>query len=385
MGRAVMGCRWAPWIVVIIVAAWAAPAPADAPPPMQAERMRMLRSADADDIIGRLSDGYRTYEDEKRRVRFVYAVDPQMFRAVRHRLIGLHAAVSEELFSEPPTQTFTVILPTLNDYRRLAPTTRATGFYHPRSRVLLSISVSTVIFHEYIHALHHADQEAAGQKHPIWLTEGLAMLYQSAEVKNAKVRVEVGQDLRLLHKAMEADRLTPLADLLTLTPRAFLSKAGVHYSQVHYLTLYLHRKGKLRDVYDAYKSSYRRDPTGRRALAETLGDRLAAIEKDWLAWAGELEPPWRPAEAGEAWLGIRMKPHKQGVRVDGLLRRSPARRAKVLKVGDVILSIAGLPTADAAALTEAVTACQPGQVVTIEVLRDGKVRHVRQLLGAARP
>ena len=176
-----------------------------------------------------------------------------------------------------------------------------------------------------------------------------------------------------------------LADLCTIGREAFVRQAMLCYPQVHYLMLYVHRQDKLEAFYETYKSRYASDPTGAKALEATLGKPLGEIETDWQRWVLALEPPWRPAHLPVAQLGIRMRRAPEGVQVDGFLPGSAAQRAGVLKVNDIILSVAGQPTPTARDLAEAVDACKPGEIVDIEVVRREQTLTLKHVLGATRP
>ena len=59
--------------------------------------------------------------------------------------------------------------------------------------------------------------------------------------------------------------------------------------------------------------------------------------------------------------------------------------AGVLKLDDIIISLAGQPTPTSASLVAAIAACRPGQTVRIEVIREGRTVALEQILGATSP
>ena len=71
----------------------------------------------------------------------------------------------------------------------------------------------------------------------------------------------------------------------------------------------------------------------------------------------------------------------EGVKVTGFVRNSAARRSRQLKVGDVIISLAGKSVPTPRALTAAIQSCAPGQIVDIEVIRGGRTTAIKHLLG----
>ncbi len=332
----------------------------------------------------KLGPAYETAVDVRHHLVYVSALDAGTFRQVRGTLARYADAQRGLLFPEPPPWNVVVVLPTLSDYRRPGPPEHAGGYYQPATRTLTSLSVSDVLIHEFTHALHHADQVRRGQRHPIWIAEGLATFFQGAWTQSGILAPQALPDLATLQGAIKEGSVPSLGDLCAITPTAFQKRAETAYPYVRYVMLWLYRQGKLRAFYEAYTGRYAADTTGRAALESLLGKPLAEIDAAWRAWLADLEPPWTPAHPVVAHLGVRMRPDEEGVRVDGFLPKSVAETAGVLRVGDVLISLAGRATPTARDLSQAVRGCKPGETVTIEILREGRREVVTQVLGAVR-
>ncbi len=331
----------------------------------------------------RLGEGYATRTDSRRHIVYVSAVDKKALTHVTRLLGDYYDAQRKMLFPKPLRWNVTVILPTLKDYRRLVPTVKAHGIYNHRNRTLISISFSGVLVHEFTHALHHNDQAAANQKHPIWITEGLATLFQSAsfDSKKGEWKIPVDTGLEVVQKALKKKKAHSLHKLCSMKRKAFMQDAELCYRQVRYVMLYLHRLGKLREFYKTYKAGYATDPTGLEALGETLGKPLKKIESDWKKWVLAQKPPWRPTREHQAHLGVRMKQISTGVKIIGFVRNSSAKRAGLLKTGDIIISLADQTVRTPNALTAAVQSCKAGQTIEIEIVRNGRTIVIKHLLG----
>ncbi len=377
-GRLIIAAAVVGWLI----AAHAATAKS---PPAKAGKVDLPAEAKAlvAEWTERLGEGYTARIDSRRHIVYVLAVDAKAFSHVMRLLGDVHDAQSKLLFPKGLRRNVTVVLPTVRDYRRLVPQARAHGTYNRRTRVLVSISFSGVLVHEFIHALHYNDQAAAGQDHPIWITEGLAMLFQSARVEGGRLAVPDGGGLEELQAALKAGKVRSLKTLCTLKPGAFMQDAELYYRQVHHVMLYLHRQGKLQAFYEAYRSRYAGDPTGAEALAKTLGKPLDRVDAEWRAWVRSRKPPWRGARKRPAHLGIRMAKAEWGVEVTALLRSAVAHRVQLLKKGDIIISLAGGPVRSSRDLAAAVQACQPGQIVDIEIIRAGHLLILKHRLGLA--
>lgn len=334
--------------------------------------------------VRQLGAGYVTRIDNKRHLVYVSALDPRTFGRVVQTLARYMDAQRGLLFPDPFLWNVTVVLPTLNDYRKAGPPPDVAGYYRPATRTLASISVSNILIHEFTHALHHSDQVRANQRHPVWISEGLATLFQQSRVHDGQIELLPDVGLAAFQKSIREKKIRTLAALCTVDRQEFTCEAKVNYPHARHVMLYLFRRDKLLEFYRIYKSRYGADPTGANALEATLGKPLQEIETAWRNWVLELQPPWTPAHPLQAHLGIRMGRAPEGVKVDGFLRGAAAQQAGVLKVDDIIISVAGNATPTARELTEAVESCRPGETIDIEIVRDGRTTIVRHVLGAVR-
>ncbi|HUS46649.1 MAG TPA: PDZ domain-containing protein [Phycisphaerae bacterium] len=373
-------------LLAATLAAQAGPPPKTPPPSTQPSQGELDSQAKelAEEYLKLLGDGYSTKSDAKRHLVYVSALDERTLRSVMSLLAAHGDAQRRMLFPSPLQSNVVVILPTVADYRRLVSNPKALGQYDRRKRALVSISLSSILLHEFTHALHHNDQLRAGQTHAVWVAEGIAMLFQHAKLADGNLAPLPDWSLQPLQEAIRDKKVVALSQLMKMGRKQFTDRAEVCYPQVRWLMMYLHQSGKLKSFYETYKASYDQDRTGAMALEKTLGRPLKRIEAEWRSWVLARKPPWRPANLPHAHLGIRMQPAEGGVRIDGFLRGSAARRTGFLKVGDIIISVAGRPTPAPGDLTEAVQACRPGQTVDIEVIRNGRTALIKQLLGAVR-
>lgn len=371
-----------PGILALLVAASLALATAAAP--VRGADLAAEAKALAELNRRKFGEGYTTRIDNRRHLVYVSAIDPGAFDRVVGMLGPYADAQRSLLFPAPFRWNVTIILPTLRDYRKSRPPAEVSGYYQPATRTLTSMSLSDVLVHEFTHALHHSDQVQVDQRHPVWISEGLATLFQRSRVRAGKIELLPDAGLAVLQESVRQNRVPSLAALCAMDREAFSLDAEACYPHARYVMLYLHRNGKLREFYETYKSHYASDLMGVKALEATLGKPLGEIESDWCRWVLELEPPWKPARPPKTHLGIRMRRVPEGVQVDTFLPGSVAERAKVLQVNDIIISVAGNATPTAQKLAEAVGSCNPGEIVDIEIIRDGRTQVVRHVLGAVR-
>jgi len=331
-----------------------------------------------------LGEPYRAHYDQARNIICISALDPKHHAETIRLLNASSDAFSRTFGASKPQWLITVLLPTVEDYRPLAPSEKVKGFYEPSQRTLTSIDRGSVLVHEFTHALHHADSDAAGQVHPIWIKEGLATLFESAAFTASEFLPHVGVRVLTLQRAVRLKQLIPLNRLMSLKPKAFARDADLCYAQARYLMLYLHRKGKLGQWYRTYKSGYSEDPSARKALVKVLGKPLPQIEREWQDWAAGLELPWGQVRSAQGRLGLQMRDTREGVKVIGFDENSPAQQAERLQIGDVILKFNGHETKSTADVIGAIRNAGALQTVTIEVRRKGRVVTIHQPLGSAK-
>ena len=79
----------------------------------------------------------------------------------------------------------------------------------------------------------------------------------------------------------------------------------------------------------------------------------------------------KTAKAGKPWLGIAIDKGKQGVLVKGVMPNTPAEGAG-FAVGDEVLKLDGKVVKDPQELISTVQSSGIGQIIAVEILRDGK-------------
>lgn len=345
------------------------------PEALQAEATKIAREQ-----LQRFGKGYTASIDPSRRLIFVSALDDKHLRRTVGMLAGYADALRKELFNRRAQWNITIVLPTADDYKPLAPRADASGFYRPADHTLISVDRGRVLLHEFTHALHHAD--AAPQMHPIWIAEGLAALYENCNFGPTSIDAQVDWRLPLLQEAIRTKKAIPLHRLLKMDRKPFLARADLCYAQARYLMLYLQQRNLLRQWYQAYKAGYEDDATGRKAIESQLKKNLFAIESDWHKWVGLLKAPWGEGRAGRGRLGLRVQSHSQGVKVMGFIPGSTAEKAGRIQIGDVITKFNGHRTGNPGEFVGAVQAAGANQTVKVELLRHGRRMTVMQTLGA---
>lgn len=163
------------------------------------------------------------------------------------------------------------------------------GFYRSSERrMVMNIATGLgTLSHELVHPLLANDFPDV----PSWFNEGFASLYeQSTHLDDGSIKGLVNWRLPGLQKAIAADALVPLKDLMATTTSLFYGeKSGLHYAEARYLCLYLQEKGLLKQFYQEFKKGFAEEKTGVRALEKVLGKGVADIQAEWVIWAKGLK------------------------------------------------------------------------------------------------
>jgi hypothetical protein len=157
------------------------------------------------------------------------------------------------------------------------------GFYQPSRRIML-MNVSTgsgTLVHELTHALIEPDFPRL----PSWFNEGFASLFEQCSIQGESIRGLVNWRLPGLQSAISSGKLRPLHEMMEDKDFYAPPRVGVNYAQARYLMLYLQEKGLLQKFYRSFRDHADVDPTGAKALQETVGQRgLVNFEDGWRSW-----------------------------------------------------------------------------------------------------
>jgi hypothetical protein len=238
--------------------------------------------------------GYQYELDEADKFVFAVYTNQAALDGLKRGLIAQAHSQWAQLFPHHPEGYTYVVYASPADYARLRPSPRVLGYYSPSTHMLVTSDLGWVTTHEFTHALHAGDLEGTGQTHPLWITEGLAVLFERSTFKGDVLTPQPNIRLAEVLGWKRAGLLIRLDQLLRLPPATFKAHASLCYAESGALMAFLHDQGLLRKFYDTYKADCDLDPTGRTALEATTGHPLGMTERDWWQWLSTQRPVPRP-------------------------------------------------------------------------------------------
>jgi len=232
------------------------------------------------------------------------------------------------------------------------------------------------------HAFHHADQIFRKQVHPLWISEGLALVFETSCVQDGRLHPLPNARWIQLREMVAQEELIPWAKMVRLTDKKFNADAINSYAQTRYVFLYLHHRGLLKSWYDAYTRGYNDDPTGRAALEKVFGKKLSEIEADWMAWVKSQKPTPSKLQPGVPCLGFAYKRTWTGLLIRDVLPSGGAEQAG-LKVNDLVTRVDGQHVASYWDMMAILSQYHPGDTLKVAYRRNGQSLETAMSLRAA--
>ena len=335
----------------------------------------------------RFGQDYLYEIDDVDKLIFATNTDRPTLDALKQNLIRQAHSQWAQIFEHKPDQYIAVVVPTPREFRKLMPIPGVEGFYRHDVRTLIAKGLGFVTTHEFTHALHAADLDSLGQEHPIWMTEGMAVLFERADYEKSADGKEVltpKDNERLVRLQAEArqKKLMPLARLFKMEQPEFLGDRVMQcYAESGSVMQYLYDHHLLRKFYDTFKAGYATDKTGRDAIERAVGKPLDEFEEDWKAWMLTRLPPVQKLGPDSPFLGVDFGEANDGMLLQTVKSNGPAARAK-LKVGDLIIAIDGVETRDTMTFIPLLASHKPGDRIILRLRRNHAYLEIPMILGS---
>ena len=235
--------------------------------------------------------------DEPHKLVIVADVDQAEIDRIIDELHTELASEEANIFSHPPDEFIKVIVASSIDFAKQEHRYDVGGRYDDSMRTLIVKADGFALRHEFTHALHAADQHALEQEHPIWLSEGLAVLFEQPRTEDGKMLPGENWRLARVQAVAKNDALIPIEKLVKMDRIAFTDRAELAYGEAGSLLMYLYQQHQLKSFYDAYTAGYAKDPTGITALNSVTGESTAVLQKHWTQWLVDQAAPPAPEKS----------------------------------------------------------------------------------------
>lgn len=312
---------------------------------------------------------YRYESDERRRLHYATCLDEETHKEMRELIEREADWLATNLFGDLPSYETLLAVPTPSDAKAYFADPTTCGIYIHSMRMLVARDIGESLQHEFVHLMHYGHMERLRQKHPIWIQEGIAALFEAFDLDGSgTIRFLPNTRHNFIYHAVKGGGAMEWTKLFGLSAEAFMDKGSGLYPEVRSIFLYLADRGKLKPFYEAYTSGFSEDPSGRRAIEKAFGKPLVDVERQWRDWVkagGTIDDTIR---VGDASLGISITETPGGVRIKETLRGS-AVRAAGLRTGDIIVAVDGKAVRSSRELAVAIAARRVGETVVLRYRR----------------
>lgn len=304
-------------------------------------------------------DRYTFESDPVLRLHFASSFRAESFREAREQVTRVAAWASRELFpapadterSERPDPWVCIVLPTPIDFFKMVMSEGVGGYYDRDRRRLVTQDLGPTLRHEFLHVLHWRYAERLGQRHPLWIMEGLACLPEDVEMpgeaSSGVFEFKASWRTNIVRRLVKLGGLQPLERFCALPDIKFMGqRPRANYAQARAVMMFLHSEGKLGAWFAAYTRRWKEDPTGLKALEEVLDLPAARIDHKLRVWALTLPESGEQSRPAKFGLGVSVSGGRgDGVLIDRVVTGSRLSRGLVnpLRFKDVILEIQGQP------------------------------------------
>ncbi len=320
--------------------------------------------------------------DEPLRLLYATAFTPQSFEDARHEIARVAEWSQRAVFAHallpadaPPDAWVAVVLPKPEHFRQWAArtlgpasmqgTSQIGGMYDHDVKELWAADLGGTLRHESFHVLHWRSMNALGQRHPMWIQEGLAAIVETVDPSGNPTPC---YRTNLIRRHAKTASLVAIEQFTgPIGQRLHRDQPLRFYAQARAVFLYLLERGLLGKFYAHYTGHYRDDPTGLAALLATAGTDAAGFDADLRSWALGLPEVPLDLGPGDAAMGVRIDPAStgEGLEIIGFV----GRRSEGLRLGDIITHVDGRPTRDYYELVRVVSEHTPGDEVEVRYRR----------------
>lgn len=272
-------------------------------------------------------------------------------------------------FGEMPREEVLIAVLRESDASKYLANDNVRGMYEHGPRRLVTRDTGGSLQHEFVHLMHFAFMERSRQRHPIWIQEGLASLYEDYD-RDARGTFTFRPNMRhnFARKQVQAGVARSWRTLFALSAKDFMSDADALYPEVRSIFEFLAREKKVDAFFVEYILTYDLDATGATALERIFREPLTKIEQRWRKWVLARGAVDDMVQRGDAALGVETEDTGDGARITRFIKSSAAEAAGLRK-DDVIIAVGEEPVRSRIELQMACAKLQVGTAVAVRYRR----------------
>ena len=316
--------------------------------------------------------GYRYDKGGDGTISYATFLDEASHARMKRNLDALGDHLLRAYFGKPPTETVLVAIVRPDDAKDYLERPEVRGMYLHSARRLVSRDAGQSLQHEFVHLMHFAHMERTGQRHPIWVQEGLASLYEDYTLRpDGGIDFHPNIRFNIARKQVTSRTAMRWSELFALSGTGFMNDAERLYPLVRSIFEFIARERRLEEFYRQLGRTWSDDPDGRAAIEKAFGEPLARVEERWRKWMVERGEIDDSIERDDASLGIAIEDAGDGVRIRSFVIKSAAKAAG-LRVGDVIIEVDGTPVRNRDEMQLAVARLEVGRRIPVRFRRDDR-------------
>ncbi len=292
----------------------------------------------------------------------------------REEMMGMISRQSdfmvEHLFGTVQSDYVFLLVPNRDDCSIFDLDQSTAGWYEHARRMLVTTDIGASLRHEFAHVLHWGHMDRINQRHPMWIQEGLASLFEeyAAGRTGTNFRFLPNERHNVTFDLVTSGDVPSWRQIFGLSPTRFMRAASRFYPITRSIFRFIAGKGRLDVWYENLVTTFPEDPTGVLALERTFDKPIDAIESDWKAWVRGMGRRDNTIARGDASLGIQAESEVDGCRVTMVHEGSGAFEAG-MRIDDVIVRLGDISIRSTRELMLAIARRRVGEVVPVRVRR----------------
>ena len=283
--------------------------------------------------------------------------------------------MSQQLFGSIQPDWVFLLIPSRQDGRSFDLDDRTAGWYEHSRRMLTTADIGASLRHEFVHVLHWGHMDRLQQRHPMWIQEGLASLFEEYTLSADGERIQFKPNERhnVVYDLVVKGQTPPWRQMFSLNTTQFMRSANRLYPITRSILEYIASKDLLISWYRNLTQNWAMDKIGVAAMETTFGKSIDEIEASWILWVKSRGRFDDSIARGDASVGIQAENDVDGCRVTLVHDGSGASEAG-MKVGDVIVRMGTQSVRSTRELMLEVARRRIGEIVMIRVRRGNDYR-----------